>query len=165
MTEDRLDGFGGSTGSALDRCSVSQLRHLLRLGVKPGESPTSLPAEVGNTAELVRLLTEFLPEEGESGQVLLDSVSEPDAPLEVLRQIKRVAKRLVEEAPSEPHRNAGRVLYHSAVAAAYARHGENISTRPIPARIPLYEDLASVLAGEPLGVVFQRAIERAADDD
>lgn len=162
-TGNELNGLEVKTGSALDRCSVSQLRHLLRLGVEPGGSPTSLPAEVRNTAGLARLLTEFLPEEQETGQVLLDTVSQPNPPLEVLRQLKDLAKHLVDEAQNEPHQNAGRVLYHAAIAAAYARHGANISTRPIRSRVPLYEDLAAVLTGEPLGAVFLHAVERATE--
>jgi hypothetical protein len=163
-TRNELDGLEVKTGGALDRCSVSQLRNLLRLGVEPSGSSSSLPAEAGSTEELARLLTEFLPEEAQSGQVLLDTVCTPDAPLPVLGQVKDLAKRLVEQAPSERHRNAGRVLYHAAIAAAYARHGENISTLPVRPRLPLYEDLATVLGGEPLGGVFLRAAERASED-
>jgi hypothetical protein len=163
-TESDFEKLDLETRTPLDRCSASQLRDLLGLGVAENESPTSLPAEAGNTAEVARLLTGLLSEE-RSGQVLLDAVSEPDAPLEALRQIKDVAKRLLEEARTEPQRNAARVLYHAAIAAAYAGHSENISSLPIGPRMFLYEDLAAVLSGKPLGAVFRRAVERASQNE
>ncbi len=148
------------TRSELDHCSAAQLAALLGLAVAPGAGPSSLPAESRDAARLARLLTDFLPEDGESGQTLLEMVCETSTAVETLRRLKELGKRLAADSPSEAHRDAARVLYHAAVAAAYAYHGENASSRPIESRLALYEDLAAALGGQPLGSVFREAVER-----
>jgi hypothetical protein len=164
-TKSRAGWLGTRTGSELDHCTISQLRTLLRLAVAPGERATSLPAEAGDMADLKRLLTDLLPAEAESGRVLLELVSERDTPVDALRRVKELGKRLIADAPSGAHRNAARVLYHAAIAAGYAGAGVNLSSRSIASRLPLYEDLASVLVGQTLGAVFRKAAERAARAD
>ena len=152
------------TSNSLDQCSISQLEALLSLAVEPNENPMSLPAEAGSTAKLRRLLSELFTDEDQSGELLLDMASAPDSKLEAIQELKEIGKRLVTDAPTEAHRNAARVLYHAAIAAAYAHHGVNLSSHPIRARLLLYEEFAALLAGEPLGTVFRAAVECAERD-
>jgi hypothetical protein len=57
--------------------------------------------------------------------------------------------------------NAATLLYHAAIAAAYAQHGVNVSSRPIETRRDLYEDLGNAFTGAMLGDVFRQAVDRA----
>ena len=152
------------TTTLLDRCRTSQLEALLGLAVEPDASPISLPPEAGDTRELQRLLNELLPDQRESVGLLLEALLPVDQKLEVLERLKELGKRLVADAPTESHRNAARVLYHAAIAAACAHHGVNLSSHPIRSRLSLYEELAALLGTHPLGAVFRKAVTRAARD-
>ena len=152
------------TATSLDQCRISQLEALLGLAVETDQNPMSLPAEAGSTAKLQHLLTELFPEESESAEMLLAIVAASGSKLEELQRLKEIGKRLVADAPTEAHRNAARVLYHAAIAAAYANHGVNLSSHPIGARLQLYEELAGLLGGDPLGAVFHKAVKRAIQD-
>ncbi len=150
------------TGISLERLNVTQLKTLLGLATIPERAGESL--QVAESARLSALLTELCHNEGRSGDLLLTTVCDPATALEVLRGIKELAKRLLAEAPTDAHRNAATVLYHAAIAAGVAHHGTNMSSRPLDARLPLYEDLAATLAGERLGLIFHAAVERARDE-
>jgi hypothetical protein len=76
-----------------------------------------------------------------------------------LQGIKELAKSLTARAHTESERAAAALVYHAAVAAALARHARNISSRGGAGRYELYEDLAALMAGSPLGQVFREAAE------
>jgi hypothetical protein len=158
--------MGKTTSALIDECSAVRLKELLALGAREkGEDDSLLPIRIGDLAEIARLLTEVCGGEQKSGDLLLSAAADPATPVEALRGMKDLSKQLLEQAGTDPHRNAATLLYHAAVAAAFARHGINISTRPLQARRELYEDLAIVLAGEPLGTVFQAAVDRLGKSD
>jgi uncharacterized protein (DUF2336 family) len=92
--------------------------------------------------------------------VLLATTCDAQTPLETLRGIKELAKTLLADATTEAHRTATVCLYHLTLAAAFARHGVNISSRPLETRLALYEDLATALGDGPPGRLFQEAIDR-----
>jgi hypothetical protein len=115
---------------------------------------------VANRDELLRLLTEVCAGPEGAGEVFLATTCDAQTPLETLRGIKELAKTLLAEATSEAHRSATTFLYHLALAAAYAHHGVNISTRALEARLALYEDLATALGDDPPGTVFRQAVDR-----
>jgi len=117
----------------------------------------------GEKSGLGTLLTECCGAMGESGELLLATVCDEKTPLEALRGIKDIAKELRAKVPSDAHRHAATLLYHAAIAAAYAQHGVNVSARPIENRCDLYEDLGNAFAGAVLGEVFRRAVDRALD--
>jgi hypothetical protein len=150
------------SSTLIDRCTPTQLKALLTLAAGAVGEGRSLPAQVARIQEVRQLLTELCKDEPNSGAVLLATAAAPETPVETLRGIKEYAKQLLGRAQTESHRNAATLLYHVAVAAAFARHGVNISTRSTSARWPLYEDLATALAGDPLGEVFRRAADGAA---
>lgn len=153
------------TSAVIDRCTPSQLKALLALAAgSPGER-ASLPAQAANPGELSRLLAELCRGKAESGELLLDIVCTEKTPIEALRGIKELAKNLLTDARTEAHRNAATFLYHAAVAAAFGRHGVNLSSRPIGARWPLYEDLATAFVGDPLGQMFRQAVDRAVNSE
>ena len=151
------------SSAIVDRCTPSQLKALLSLASRPQREPTSLPAQAANPREISRLLTELCQGQPESGELLLATVCEEETPIAALRGIKELAKQLSAEAKTEAQRQAATVLYHAAVAAAFGRHGVDISSRPLSSRSTLYEDLAALLAGHSLGAVFRQAVEREAD--
>lgn len=151
------------TSISLERCNVTQLKTLLGLATIPERAGESLPTQIAQNIRLSALLTELCHNEGQSGDLLLTTVCDAGTSLEVLRGIKELAKRLLAEAPTDAHRDAATVLYHAAIAAGVAHHGINMSSRPLDARIPLYEDLAATLAGERLGLIFRAAVEYGLD--
>jgi hypothetical protein len=110
---------------------------------------------------MCRLLSELGGETRESGELLLTTICDEQTPVEALRSIKDIAKELRIKARSEPHRNAATLLYHAAIAAAFAWHEVNLSSRPIEVRCDLYEDLEVAFAGDVLGDAFRRAVDRA----
>ncbi|MGH6631151.1 MAG: hypothetical protein ACREB3_15605 [Burkholderiales bacterium] len=95
---------------------------------------------------------------------MLSTTCARQTPLPVLQGIKELAKSLAAKATTEPERAAATFLYHTAVAAALGRHGQNISSRPGNSRYALFEDLAAFMAGDPLGQVFQEAAEKLASE-
>jgi hypothetical protein len=145
---------------SLDACTVHQLKALLGLGERPQQAGGTLPTQNANATDLAHLLGDLCQGRGRSGDLLLASVCDVETALDVLRGIKELAKELRGGAPTDAHRHAATVLYHAAIAAGVAHHGTNISSRDFETRVPLYEDLAAVLAGEPLGAVFLAALER-----
>lgn len=153
-------GKASTTSSlSLDRSQPSQLKTLLGLATQVEGGGGPLPAQAADAAGLRRLLTEVCSGQGESGDLLLETVCDRDVPLEVLQGIKQLAKDIVAAAATEGQRHAATILYHAAIAAGFAWYGVNLSSRPIVDRLALYEDLAAVLAGEPLGAVFVAAVE------
>jgi hypothetical protein len=76
--------------------------------------------KVASLDEIYRLLSELCGEAEESGELLITTVCEEKTPVEVLRGIKDIAKRLHAKARSDPHRNVATLLYHAAIAAAEA---------------------------------------------
>jgi len=144
---------------SLDNCSVGQLKTLLGLAARPEKAGGALPTQAADTAELSRLLTELCRGKGQSGDLLLATICEAGTSLDVLRGIKEFAKQLLADASTETQRNAATVLYHAAIASGVAHHRVYLSSSPLKARVPLYEDLAAALAGEPLGAVFRAAAE------
>ena len=118
-------------------------------------------AKAPSLDELCRLLSELCGETRDSGELLLATICDEQTPVEALRSIKDIAKELRIKARSETHRNAATLLYHAAIAAAYAWHGVNLSSRLIEVRCDLYEDLGVAFAGDPLGELFRRAIDRS----
>jgi len=143
---------------SVEQCTNEQLKTLL--GLAQGEEGAhSLPA-AADRQKLSVLLAELCGDHPVFGDGPLEAVADPEAPLEALQELKELAKERLDTAPSEAHRDAARFLYHAAIAAALGRHGRNISSRPAAARLDLYEDLATVLVGDPLGELFRRAADR-----
>lgn len=151
------------TTTTIDRATREQLRTLLGLASQPPGQRGSA-ARLGTATsldELRRLLSECCGAIGESGELLLATACDEKTPVAALRSIKDIAKELRSKAQSEAHRQAATLLYHAAIAAAFAWHGVNLSSRPIESRCDLYEDLGNAFAGEVLGEVFRRAVDRA----
>ena len=143
---------------SLDRCSVGQVRTLLDLAARSAGDV----AHPRSTANLAGTLTELCKAQGRSGELILSTVCDADASVEILRGLKDLAKQLVQDATTAAHRDAATLLYHATIAAAAARHRRNISSLPFEDRIVLYEELAAALAGDPLGGIFCQAVEAAA---
>ena len=154
-----------STITPAERWQTSQLRELLTLATDKPEGQGSLPASVKNREEFVRMLTELCEESEESGEILLSTVCSRETPVEALTGIKELAKTLLANASTDAHRAAATFLYHLAIAAALGRYGMNVSTVTPDSRLALYEDLASALAGDPLGEVFREAVDRVLGTD
>ncbi len=90
----------------------------------------------------------------------LDELADASTPLARLVDIKRVAKELLRSAEDEGTRTAAILVYHAAVAAAFARYATVISSRPLGQRLGLYDGLGSALGSHPIGGVFRAAVER-----
>jgi hypothetical protein len=96
---------------------------------------------------------------------LLDKAAAPATTVEELADIKEQAKGFLKHAADSRHRDAATLLYHVAVAAAFVRHGAEISGRPMRKQLRLYETFAETWAGHPIGQVFREAARRLAGTD
>jgi hypothetical protein len=94
----------------------------------------------------------------------LDRAVAPAATVAELVEIKDAAKRLIEAAPDRDHREAARVVYYAAVAAAFVRHGALISSRAMSKQRPLFERLAIALRSDQLRALFREAAARLASE-
>jgi hypothetical protein len=149
-----------SDSATIDDCTREQLRALLTLAAGGTDPQLSFLAGLRPHEELVRVLGELCRGTSETGETLLTALSAGQTPLDALRGIKELAKTMLEDARAPHQRAAGMLLYHGSIAAAFARHGVNISAVSPSSRLALYEDLASALAGEALSEVFREAADR-----
>ena len=104
------------------------------------------------------LLTEMCAGTEQSGGALLQAVCSPDTPVEVLVEIKSVAKRLAVAAEAPAQNAAATLLYHLSVASALGRHGQNISSKDPAERLAFYKDLAAELSDDRLATIFEKAV-------
>jgi len=148
------------TSTAIARCSVSKLKALLTLVDEGDEQVTSLPAVIADYEQFRILLGELFDGETDSETLLIESIASQAIPLETLRHLKELTKRLIESAPTPGHGNAGKLMYHAVIAAAYRNYGVNVSSQAFGTRLNLYEDLATVLRGDVLASVFRDAVDR-----
>jgi hypothetical protein len=91
---------------------------------------------------------------------LLDQAAKETTTVQELAGIKEQAKGFLKDPPDNRHREAARLLYHVTVAAAFVRHGAEISGRPMRKQQQLYEKFAETWAGHPIGHVFREAALR-----
>jgi len=99
---------------------------------------------------------------GDPGRRALEAVSNPETPVQDLRQIKKLWKKQANAATSKRDKDAAATLYAAAIAAAFGFHGENISSLSVNERLKLFQRLADRLGGDPLAKVFAEAVDRAA---
>jgi hypothetical protein len=95
----------------------------------------------------------------------LDRAAAAGTTVAELVEIKDTAKRLIEAAPDGDRREAARVVYYAAVAAALVRHGALISSRPMAKQRPLFARLAATLRSDRLRALFRDAATRAAEPE
>jgi len=131
--------------------SDSQFRMLLAVA----SSARSLeePGSAGDLEPIVAAVNSM----GPSSRDTLDRVAAGSCSLAELRGIKDRAKTLLANAASVDEKNAAALLYNVAVAAAHAYHSTNISSRPLEEQLGVFEKLARVFDGQPLGRIFRTA--------
>ena len=93
---------------------------------------------------------------------LLETAAHEATSVQELTRIKESAKVLMKQAEEGPEREAAQLLYHLAVAAAFVRHGAEISGRPMRKQQALYERFAATWADHPIGELFREAAARVA---
>ena len=93
---------------------------------------------------------------------LLETAAHEATSVQELTRIKESAKVLMKQAEEGPEREAAQLLYHLAVAAAFVRHGAEISGRPMRKQQALYERFAATWADQPMGELFREAAARVA---
>ena len=138
----------------------SQVRALLVVASKPRVAPAM--AWSNKIARIERQLAELLGATAGPRSELLNEAMQATTPVHTLRSIKEVAKALIRKSVTRDHRDAARLLYHAAVAAAAVHHAAPISGRPMHEQQDVYERLAAAWAGHPLGRLFADAAARAA---
>ena len=94
---------------------------------------------------------------------LLETAAHEATSVQELTRIKDSAKVLMKQAEEGPQREAAQLLYHLAVAAAFVRHGAEISGRPMRKQQLLYERFAARWAGHTIGEVFREAATRVSE--
>jgi hypothetical protein len=146
--------------SMLDHCTDRQLKELLELASTNARTTRDWLLEIGDSERLERLLTEMCTGTEQSGGALLKAVCAPDTPVEALVAIKSVAKRLAVAARAPAQNAAATLLYHLSVASAMAHHSQDISSKSLSERLPLYEGLAAELSGDQLAAIFEKAVAR-----
>lgn len=149
-----------SWSDRLNAASDQGLSDLLSLAGAGERWFARLPASSSAILEARDALKGIAGTEGQTVRQWLDEVAEASPPLARLMEVKRAAKELLRSTAGEDVRTAAILVYHAAVAAAYARHDAVISSRPAGARLGLYDALATALAGHPIALVFRAAVER-----
>jgi hypothetical protein len=146
--------------AALNRCTDEQLKRLFSLGLSADHSPSVLAVARAFQQPDPDLDSLAVQLGGGSLPQLAARVCETGASLSFLEFVKERSKeqRLLAKAPTL--RDAATVVYHAAIAAAFASHGVTISARAISSRFGLYQDLAVVFADHPFGHIFQAAVDR-----
>lgn len=135
-----------------------QLDRLLALANDDTQSIFS--ATLSDRPGLAKSLEQLSAHTPQPSQDWLSAVGDDHATIATLREIKAFAQVFIKKATCESERVAATLLYHATVASAWARHGENISTRSLANRGPLYEDLADIMKTDPLGRIFREAADR-----
>jgi hypothetical protein len=120
-------------------------------------------ASAPNVAAVERLLADMSGNRGD--RELLATAAQDTTTVEELVRIKELAKAWASEAVDGPHRDAARLLYHLAVAAAFVHHAAAISGRPLRKQQRLYETFADAWTGHSIGRVFREAATRLMDVD
>lgn len=146
----------------VEQCTTSQLKALLNLATSPPDESAALLTQATTPDRFLLYLTELCGGEVGAGELLVETVSAHSTPIEALKGVKELAKKLLSGASTQEHRYAATFLYHATVAAAFGRYGLNISTYPIEGRLGLYEDFATALETHQLGEVFREAVDRVA---
>jgi len=145
---------------SLDECSVGQLRHLLELATLPVGGRKSLASAAVDPTAWRTHLNSLCQSEDQSGDILIEMICTPRTPVETLVSIKERAKRIHKKSKTEAERAASMILYHGAIAAAYAFHRRKVSSRSIRKLAPIFEDLAQALGTDDSGAVFRQAMKR-----
>ena len=149
---------GSSTRAQLESLTGSQVKALLMVAADPHlDGATSAP----NAADVERLLADM--SGSRSPRELLATAANETTSVEELVRIKELAKAWAGDAVDGPHRDAARLLYHVAVAAAFVHHGAAISGRPLRKQQLLYETFADAWTGHSIGRVFREAATRVID--
>jgi hypothetical protein len=138
--------------------SADRLRELLALAVDRPSEYASLLARAKQVDGLEVVLADALGTADVATQMLTD-LRTPGTAIETLLAIRDRAKALINGEIENAGREAATLVYHAATAAAIGRHGINLSSVPPESRLPLYEDLATVLANDPLAAVFREAAD------
>lgn len=141
-----------SPRARLDSLTGSQLKALLMVAAAPDGQDVA-PAQ----ADLERLLTEMSGGSENAGADLIATAANETTSVEELVRIKELAKTWAGNAADSPHREAARLLYHLAVAAAFVYHAAAISGRPLRKQQFLYEKFAEAWTGHAIGRVFREA--------
>jgi hypothetical protein len=144
--------------SAVIGASSTQLRRLISLANERPQTTEAVIPRLADPTELAILLDQIAPASAAVGDRLVAAVLDPATPLAGLEIAHREARELIKRAQSVTERAAAELLYHAAVAAAYARHKENIASRPIETRRTLYARLAGLLNAGPLADLFRSTI-------
>ncbi len=149
-----------SWSGGLDDLSDEGLSTLLSLAASSRGPASWLPTS-SEAIERARTALGGMPDiAGGRPGAWLDEVADVSTPLARLVDIKRTAKELLRTVEEEGPRTAAILVYHAAVAGAFARHATVISSRPIGLRLGLYDGLSTALGSHPIGGVFRAAVER-----
>lgn len=149
-----------SWADGLKDLSDEGLSTLLSLAVSREQPSSWLPTSSGAIERARAALDGLADMAGGRPAAWLDEVADPSTPLARLVGIKRSAKDLLRSAADEGTRTAAILIYHAAVAAAFARFSTVISSKPVGLRLGLYDGLGVALGSHPVGAVFRAAVER-----
>jgi hypothetical protein len=145
--------------TSLDMSSLtaSRLRALLLAALEP---PTEDGMHLDGAAGASQMLSALGRRVGAPGEGLLEEAMAPTTSVPELVRIKEAAKVLLSKAERREDREAAVLLYLVAVAAALARYGLEISSKPAEDQRERFESLATRHAGFALGDLFRRAVDR-----
>jgi hypothetical protein len=154
-----MTGDDSMDPTSLDTSSLtaSRLRALLLAAL---ESPTDDERHLDGAADASQMLAALGRRVGAPGEGLLEEAMAPTTSVPGLVRIKEAAKVLLSKAERREDREAAVLLYLVAVAAALARYGIEISSKPAEEQRERYKSLATRHAGFALGDLFRRAVDR-----
>jgi hypothetical protein len=154
-----MTGDDSMDPTSLDMSSLtaSRLRALLLAALEPS---TEDGMHLDGAADASQMLAALGRRVGAPGEGLLEEAMAPTTSVPALVRIKEAAKVLLSKAERREDREAAVLLYLVAVAAALARYGIEISSKPADEQRERYKALAARHAGFALGDLFRRAVDR-----
>ena len=147
------------TGTITGSLATARLKALLLIAL---ESPMGQDGETAlhSAADASVRLAALGRRVGTSCEGLFEDAAAPTTSVPDLVRLKEAAKALLGKAERPEDREAASLLYHLAVAAAFGRHGLEMSSRPVGDNRERYTRLATHFAGFAIGDIFRRALDR-----
>ena len=137
--------------------NLANLRRFISLAEWQPETTDEAICQLADKEDLAKELRAIGPDGCPDADTLLDSIFNPDAPLESLQNTRRRTREMLDQANGVMQQGCIGLLYQAAIATAFLRHNRNIANRPIETRQAMFGQLAEQLGRGPLAEIFAAA--------
>ena len=138
--------------------SQADAKRLLALAIT--ESKPHLPAGFDNRQEWVRHLAPSCGGDEDAAAALVRRIHDPKTPLSLLHRLRSMVQGFQAGAATPQAAAAATLVHHAATAALIAWHGQVPEGTDPAVMLPIFEDLAVFVAGDPMESMFEIAAQR-----